>query len=140
MLEADAQRRRTKKQIKEDKLKKELKEAEIAQKLKEHAAMQHRMQEMQDKLLDQDKMDEALEHLFEAGLLKRLGNGQYVAVADYNEHQALIGQRREDGRISKQIEQMMQTQPQFSPSDERTRPGTQLEEHTPGQLEQIQPR
>ena len=67
--------------------------------------------QMQDKLLDQDKMDSALQHLYEAGLLKRLDNGQYSTVADYQEHQALIGQKRDDGRISKQIEQMMLTQP-----------------------------
>ena len=43
---ADAKRRRTRKEIKEDKLKEELKQAEIALKLKEHAAMQHKLQEM----------------------------------------------------------------------------------------------
>ena len=48
---------------------------EVAVKLQEHAAMQNQMQEMQNKLLDQDKMDAALEHLYEAGLLKKLGNG-----------------------------------------------------------------
>ena len=56
-------------------------------------------------------MDIALSHLFDAGLLKRLSDGQYSAVADYQEHQVLIGQKRDDGRISKQIEQMMLTQP-----------------------------
>jgi len=62
------------------------------------------MQEMQEKLLDQEKMDMALSHLYDAGLLKRLSDGQYSAVADYEEHQALVGQKREDGKISKQIE------------------------------------
>ena len=54
-------------------------------------------------------MDIALSHLFDAGLLKRLSDGQYSAVADYEEHQALVGQRHEDGKISKQIEQMIKT-------------------------------
>ena len=49
-------------------------------------------------------MDMALSHLYDAGLLKKLANGQYSAVADYEEHQALVGQKREDGKISKQIE------------------------------------
>ena len=91
--------------------------------------------EIQDKILDQQAMDEALTHLFDAGLIKRVANGQFSAVSSYEEHQALMGQKLEDGKISKQLEQMMKTQPQFSPSDERTRPGLQLEEHTPGQLE-----
>jgi len=46
LLIADAKRRRTRKEIKEDKLKEELKKAEIELKLKEHAAMQHQMQQL----------------------------------------------------------------------------------------------
>ena len=71
----DAKRRRTKQEIKDEKLKEDRMKMEVAIKLQEHAAMKNQMQEMQNKLLDQDKMDAALEHLFEAGLLKRLGNG-----------------------------------------------------------------
>jgi len=44
---ADAKRRRTKKEIKDEKLKEEVKKAEIAVKLQEHQAMQNRIRDLQ---------------------------------------------------------------------------------------------
>ena len=108
---------------------------EIAIKMQEHAAMKHQMQQMQEKILDQEKMDAAFSHLYDAGLLKKLANGQYGVAESYEEHRELIGQKREDGRISKQIEQMMNIQPQFQPSEDRTRTGMQLEAITPYEQE-----
>jgi len=72
-------------------------------------------------------MDNALTHLFDIGLIKKMGDGKFAAVGSYEEHQQLMGQKHEDGKISKQIEKMMKLQPAFVPSEERARATQQLE-------------
>ena len=127
LMKAGSKRRRTRKEIKEEKLKEEVKKAEIEVKLREHAAYEQRVAQLQAQVDNTVNLDRAMDRLIENGLVKRGTTHDYQVVETFEEHQALKQQRLDDITTANQMQQQMQNQPSFTPSEERARAGNQLE-------------
>ena len=91
-MKATAKRRRTKEQIRLDKLAEDQKKADIEKKLSELEDMKVQMAHMQQMLLqnqaDQDKIDQ-VQNMINQGWLKDGGDGRVVPVTDGDESEMI---------------------------------------------------
>ena len=130
-MKATARRRRGKAEIKEQKRSEEQKQSEIVQKLTRIEELENQMRIMWKRADHIAPLEENFQQLVDAGLIRLAANGSVHGVESWEEHQQLSQQRRQEKEQAAQLQQQMQQQPSYVPSEERIRPGQQLEHVEP---------
>ena len=127
LMKASAKRRRSKKQIEEEKKQEALRQAEIEQKLADYDRMKSRLNEVKESDDYQKKGQVLMSDLWNSGLITQDGKGQICAVDDVEIAMQLKRQRQEQSDEAKRKEQEMAKNPYQGPHEERRRAGQQLE-------------
>jgi len=122
-----AVRRRSKRQIAEDKQAKIDREAEVEEKMARFRQMEQQIMELQQNAMDQQKVKDTLDGLQNAGLLKGDGQGNYEAVGSFEEHQQLVRVRQQESMIASQHDQRVANEMQLQNDPDEMRASQQLE-------------
>ena len=89
LMKLSSKRRRSRKQIQKDKLDAQEKEAQIKSKLQRMEEMELRMQDLQEKARNNDKIQAEVHAIFQKGILKYDPQGNLLVVQDQKEQAQL---------------------------------------------------
>ena len=127
LMKASAKRRRSKKQIEEEKLQEELHQREVERKMQAFDEMQQKMNSLQGDVGQVKEAQDFLAQLKENGLLYAGADGNIVASESLEQVQQLKRQRLDDSQTSEQIQRQLAQQNDQGPDEERRKVGQQLE-------------
>ena len=101
-MKATSVRRRGRAEIEHDKLAKIAREEEIDRKLRAFDQMEQDMALLKRQTADMKKAEAAINVLHEAGMIRTNQDGSFAPVSGFEEHQAILAQRQQEGEMMAQ--------------------------------------
>ena len=89
LLKANAKKRRSKAQIKAERVEEERKQSEIAKKLADYELLKKKEKEMDSLHEEKEGYRQMLSQIYEEGLIKQEANGTFVPVEDAAERESI---------------------------------------------------
>ena len=126
-MKAGAKRRRTKEEIRQEKLAEAHRITDIEQKVQQFERMQAELDELRAGRDQFANAEAAVQNLQANGMVRFLEGNQIQPVQSWEENQQLLQQMAEDQALAERIAQENQQLQQNTPHRERRRAGNQLE-------------